>query len=122
MPLSAGKPASASFIAAICSCSSAGSAVCSRIGSMMFCATDSEENSAPCWNSTPMSDAFSAAPMDCDRLAVEEHFAGIRLVQADERLEQHRLARSRAAGDADDFAGQDVEARACRAPPACRTG
>ena len=47
-PVSAGNPASASFIAAICSCSSSGSAVCSRIGSMMFCATDSEENSAPC--------------------------------------------------------------------------
>ena len=38
----------ASFIAAIRSCSPAGSAVCSRIGSMMFCATDNEENNAPC--------------------------------------------------------------------------
>ena len=45
-----------------------------------------------------------------DRLAVEQHLAGVRPVQADERLEQHRLARSRAAGDADDFAGHDVEA------------
>ena len=43
-----GKPASASFIAAIRSCSSAANAVCSCIGTMMFCATVSEENSAPC--------------------------------------------------------------------------
>ena len=68
MPLSADKPASASFIAAILSCCSRGRSVCSRIGSIMFCATESDENNAPCWNSTPMSEAFSAGPTVSMRL------------------------------------------------------
>ena len=106
MPLSAARPASSSFIAAIRSCSSGGSAVCSRIGSMMFCATESDENSAPCWNSTPMSAAFSAGPSAPTGLPFSEHLAAVRPVQAGERLEQHRLAGSRTAGDAEDFAGR----------------
>ena len=61
-PASAGRPARASFIAVSLSCSSGGRSVCSRIGSMTFWATESEENRAPCWNRTPKSDAFSAGP------------------------------------------------------------
>src|SRR5471032_872140 len=45
------------------------------------------------------------------RLAVEENFAGIRLVQAGKRFEQHRFAGTRSARDADDFAAQNIEAQ-----------
>ena len=48
-------------------------------------------------------------PEGLNSLAVEENFAGIRSVKADEGLEQHRLTGSRSSGDANDFARLDIE-------------
>src|SRR5437868_4849440 len=44
-----------------------------------------------------------------DFLAVQNHFAGVRTMQAGKRLQQYGLARSRTAGDAENFLGRHVE-------------
>src|SRR6476469_8492336 len=45
-----------------------------------------------------------------DRLAVQQHLAGVRPVQADQRLQQYRLTLPRTPGDAEDLARLHVEA------------
>src|SRR5258706_4372479 len=44
-----------------------------------------------------------------DRLAIQQYLARVRAVQPGQRLQQHRLARSRSAGDTEDLAPHDVE-------------
>ena len=45
-----------------------------------------------------------------DRLAVDRHLAAIGVMQAGQCPEQHRLAGTRPAGNAEDLARQDIQA------------
>ena len=84
----------------------------SRIGNCRFSRTVSEENSAPCWNSTPQrrsiacrSASVAAAEIDAEHL----DGAGALRQQADDGAHQHRLAGAGAADEAEDLAAIDVE-------------
>ena len=106
----AARPARSSGPSARCICG--GRSVCSFIGTWMFCATVSELNSAPLWNSTPQRACSSAQPASLrSRRILAQHgdAAGRRPVQADDRAQQHRLAGARAADHAEHLAAPHVE-------------
>ena len=88
----------------------------SRIGTWTFCFTVSEENSAPCWNSTPQRRSTSATRIG-DR-ALSRSWPNTSIVparlrhQAEDGARQHRLARAGGADEAEDLAAIDIEVEA----------
>ena len=98
--------------AAISAISRSGSCKSSRSGTSMFCATVSELNSAPSWNSTPQC-GLELVPLVGGYVqyvaAQDLDAARHRPVEADDGAQQHRLAGARAADDADHLAAPHIE-------------
>ncbi len=97
---------------------------CSRMGNWMFCRTVSEENSAPCWNSTPH--RRSTARRASGRRPCRDPRRGSRSSlplgdQADDGAQQHRLAAAGAADEAEDLAALPRRATDGRARSCCRS-
>ena len=84
----------------------------SRIGNCRFSRTVSEENSAPCWNSTPQrcSIAWRSASEACARSTPNTRMLPCAArQQTDDCAHEHRFAGARAADEAEDLAAIDVE-------------
>ncbi len=114
-PTSGSSPTISSLARAISSISRCDRSRYSRIGNWTFWRTVSEENSAPCWNSTPQRRSIARPLRSLAVAEVDaEHLdrAGALRHQADDGAHQHRLAGARAADEAEDLAATHVEREA----------
>ena len=84
----------------------------SRIGTSTFSATVRVENNAPFWNKMPQRRRMFLASSSLRPIMFSPStstFALLGCLEADDRTQQHRLAGTRAADHAEDFAAANVE-------------